>query len=335
MIEKYLTNVNNNFDKNIIDHENFNLNKDIYNLYNNTIEEPLHKFWFIIDTAKYINNYYDHSILKFAINDKNIKIKKTLDFIKYISENIKNKYVDFLIKNNIIINNLNNIVTIELPFKLNDNYPCILNLYNKELCIYTNDNNKDDITNIKQNINYLILFEINYFKIIKIKNNTETLFNLKFNFNIVKIQIQQSININELSLNFTINKKIEQNIFPSPPPIIQIKNKENSFELMNEIKNFKFNNSDNDNINYNKNNNKIMLSISEEEIQKKKETLKPIIIKNKEKEINNFDINQALIDQKILLKKVEIIKKKKKEKKRKNIEISNEELEIELEKALN
>ena len=84
MIEKYITNIN-NFNINIIDHEKFNINKDIYNLYNNTIEDPLHKFWFIIDSAKYINNYYDYNILKFVINDKNIKIKKTLDFIKNVS----------------------------------------------------------------------------------------------------------------------------------------------------------------------------------------------------------------------------------------------------------
>ncbi len=339
MIEKYLTNINNNFDKNIIDHENFNINKDIYNLYNNTIEEPLHKFWFILDSAKYINNYYDYNILKFVINDKNTKIKKTLDFIKNISENIKNKYINFLTENNIEIDNLNNI-TVELPFKQNENYPCILNLNNKELSMFTNDNNKDDIKNIKQNVNYFILFEINYFKIIKIIKNEKKFYNLKFIFNIIKIQIQKPININDLSLNLILNNKNEQNIIPAPP-IIQLKNKDTSLELMKEIKNFKFNNNNDNTINNNINN-KLMLLISEEEIQKKKECLKPITLNTKDKETINFDINKALIEQKTQLKKVEILnedlevsKKKKKKRNKKNLEISNEELEIEFQKILN
>jgi hypothetical protein len=325
MIEKYITNIN-NFDINMIDHERFNLNKDIYNLYNNTIEDPLHKFWFIIDSAKYINNYYDYNILKFVINDKNDKIKKTLDFIKTLSENIKNKYIKFLEKNNIIIDDSNINFTIELPFKQYDNYPCILNLYNKELSYYTNNNDKDDIKNIKQNINYLILFEINYFKIIKTNNNS--IFNLKFNFNIIKIQIHQTFDINNLSLNTLINNNIDKIPIPPPPPILLFKDKIQSIDLMNEIKNAKLNNN-------NDNNKQIrFLTISEEEIQKKKYALKPITINDKEKDINEFNINQALKDQKILLKKVDLNTKIKKKKPKKDKNINKKELDLELEKEL-
>ena len=129
MIENYIIDTENIiFIDSIIDHDRFINNKEIYDVYNNRVDEPLHKFWFILDTTKYLNSYYEYNILIFLINNKNNKIKKTIDYIQNIAETIKQKYIAYLIESDISFDN----VIIDLPIKQYDNYPSIIKFYNKK-----------------------------------------------------------------------------------------------------------------------------------------------------------------------------------------------------------
>jgi hypothetical protein len=317
MIENYIVDTDNIlFNDSIIDHEKFILNKEIYDIYNNKIDEPLHKFWFVFDTTKFLNSYYEHNILTFVINDKNNKIKKTIDFIQKLSETIKQKYISYLTANDIIYDSIN----IELPIKQYDNYPSIIKLYNKKNSIYNENNQKEEINNLTSGIKYLLLFEINYFKIIKSDKN----FIIKFFFNVLKIQTKKLFNIDDYSLD----KKIITPPLPPPPPLF----------LQNINKNINMNNTNmnNTNINDKKTNDKIRIIISEEELLSKRNELKSIknelnkIDKKSDEDevINNF--TKDLITQKNLLKEV----KKKKLKKTKKTKKSNIDLDIELEREL-
>jgi len=204
MIENYIIDTDNTiFEDSILDHEKFINNKEIYDIYNNAVDEPLHKFWFKLDTTKFLNCYYEYNILTFVINDKNSKIKKTIDYINKIADNIKQKYITHL---NLTETDYDNI-DIELPIKQYDNYPSIVKFYNKKKSLYNENNQKEEITNLSSGIKYLLLFEINYFKIIKSNKN----FTIKFFFNILKIQTQKLFNIDDYSLNKNI-------ILPPPPP---------------------------------------------------------------------------------------------------------------------
>jgi len=314
MIENYIIDTDNTiFDDSILDHEKFINNKEIYDIYNNRVDEPLHKFWFKLDTTKFLNCYYDYNILTFVINDKNSKIKKTIDYINKIAETIKQKYILYLNLTNIDYDNID----IELPIKQYDNYPSIIKFYNKKKSIYNENNQKEEIINLSSGIKYLLLFEINYFKIIKTDKN----FIIKFFFNILKIQTQKLFNIDDYSLNKNI-------ILPPPPPPPP------SFPSINyKIITDKINN---DKI-IEKTNDKIRIIISEEELLSKRNELKSIKheINNIEKKCNEDqtidNFTKDLITQKNLLKEVK--KKKLKKTKKSKIELERE-LEMELEKEL-
>jgi hypothetical protein len=316
MIENYIVDTENSlFNDSIIDHEKFMINKEIYYIYNNKIDEPLHKFWFVLDLSKFLNGYYEYNILTFVINDKNNKIKKTIDYIQKLTETIKQKYISYLVANNINYDNID----IELPIKQYDNYPSIIKLYNKKKSIYNENNQKEEIVNLTSGKKYLLLFEINYFKIIKLEKN----FIIKFFFNVLKIQTQKLFNVDDYSLE----KKIITPPLPPPPPFINSINKN---MIHYDLKNI------NDKIINDKTNDKIRIIISEEELLSKRNELKSVkheLIKIDKKSDENEIINnftKDLILQKNLLKEV----KKKKLKKTKKMKKSSIDLDIELEKEL-
>jgi hypothetical protein len=324
MIEKYIIDTENTiFVNSIIDHERFINNKEIYDIYNNKIDEPLHKFWFVFDTTKFLNCYYEYNILTFVINDKNNKIKKTIDYIQKIAETIKQKYISHLLETETSYDNID----IEIPIKQYDNYPSIIKLYNKKKSIHNENNQKEEITNLCSGNKYLILFEINYFKIIKSDKN----FTIKFFFNILKIQTQKLFNIDDYSLN----KNIITIPLPPLPPT------STSFSSINyKINNDKTNDKTNDKINdktNDKTNDKIRIIISEKELLCKRNELRSIKqeinkIDKKSDEDNSIDnFTKDLITQKNLLKQVK--KKKTKKPKKSNIELERK-LELELERKL-
>ncbi len=170
---------------------------------------------------------------------------------------------------------------------------------------------------------YLVLFDINYFKIIKTDKN----FTIKFFFNILKIQTQKLFNVDDYSLNKNI---ITIPLPPPPPPFIPINYKITNDKINNDkITNEKINND------------KIRIIISEEELLSKRNELRSI--KHEIKKIDKKSIEYDSIDnftkdlllQKNLLKEVKKkkLKKTKKSTKKSNIELERE-LEIELEKEL-
>lgn len=170
----HLTDIN-KFDINNIDvnQDNLNKNKTIYNIYNNTISEPLHNFWFLLNYCKFIKNYDDKK-LYFALNNKYMEHIKILDYLKniliYIQQICEKKFQDekFVFKN-----------SNEKHF----NYPSMICFTINDETNFTNGNG--DIITLKDikndnSINYSILFEINYFFI---KDNVITL-----NLNIITLQ---------------------------------------------------------------------------------------------------------------------------------------------------
>jgi hypothetical protein len=165
------------FKPEIVDYDSIVPNKMFFNVYNNSLDEPFHKFWFYIENAKLINNF-DDNILRFALNHKNEKIKKIITYLKnlfdYIQSLFKKMYED---------------ITIEIPWKEYDNYPYLMNfsIHKNTICMDTKQENKN-ITEITKEQNCSILFELTYIQIIKIMVNNKPNYSLKFKFNLIMVQ---------------------------------------------------------------------------------------------------------------------------------------------------
>ena len=178
-ISTYLTKVN-KFDPKSIDFEQIKKDKSIYNIYNNSIREPFHNFWFLLNNCKFIKLYEnDKSMsIKIALNDKNDKHNKTLEYIKDIIKFIHSECLNVFPK-----------ITYEVPWKNDDNYPIILTLYCKEL-LFLDENNEEltiDKLQFNNSVSYTILFEISFFII---KENK-----IKFYLNQKIIQIEKKLNL--------------------------------------------------------------------------------------------------------------------------------------------
>ena len=86
MLLNKITNVE-KFNANIIDHDPIVETKKFFNIYNNSIDEPFHKFWFHIENAKFINAYNDPvTTIRFAFNNKNDQIKKQITYWSELSK---------------------------------------------------------------------------------------------------------------------------------------------------------------------------------------------------------------------------------------------------------
>ena len=110
-----------NFDPNILDHDPIIESKKYFNIYNNSIDEPLHKFWFLAENAKFINIYNStnqttNTIIRFALNNKNEKTKKLITYWKELGKHLE-KTFDKTFSN----------IIIEYPWKDIENYPCMMN----------------------------------------------------------------------------------------------------------------------------------------------------------------------------------------------------------------
>jgi hypothetical protein len=317
-MNKYITkinNYNNIFDNKIIDYDEILSNKNIFNIYNNSICEPFHKFWFLLDNTKFINMYYDYNIVRFAINNKNSKMKSIIDYIKNIAN-----YMISIIKEKF---NCDNYST-NLPLNEKENYPTIISFQNKIKSIYTHDDKEVDLLNLNQNNTYSVLFEINYIKIInnnnqdyekdyKFNNNDTKNIILKFKFNIIKIQIENKINISNenLILFNSINNNNSNNINNN----INNNNNNNNNNSINNNNSNNINNNTNNKNNINTNNTNLQLNNSifrpptADELLNKKTVLKKINIQNYDETINlNKEIEKSILEKKKSLKKIDIIK---------------------------
>jgi len=206
-VSNYITKIN-KFDHNIIDFEQIKKDKFIYNIYNNSIKEPFHNFWFLANNCKFIKLYDNKNIVvKIALNNKNDSHNKLVEYmkeiIKFTHSECSKVFPD---------------ITYEIPWKKDDNYPIILTLYNKEFLLLDEKNEEIDISKLQynNNISYSILFEINYFII---KDN-----NIKFYLSAKLIQVEKKFNLRNGIINI-VNNKIEY---------VKENSKENSKEYKTE-----------------------------------------------------------------------------------------------------
>ena len=217
-LQYHLSNINIFNSKNVdIDIEKINLDKTIYNIYNNSINEPFHNFWFLVDNCKFLKSYDNKNnsySLVFALNNKYEKHNKILLYIKQLLNYIKNtcleKYKD---------------IDYILPWIENDNFPVsICYQYDSESLFVNYETSNMDINTLtfNNNNNYTILFEIKYFTI---KNNK-----IKLILFIKLIQLEKQFDLkNSLIVLLSPVKPIieKNNLIETSDPIIRTKKEEN------------------------------------------------------------------------------------------------------------
>lgn len=200
------------FKSDIVDHDIIVSNKSYFNIYNNSLDEPFHKFWFYIENAKLMNMYNENSIFRFALNNKNEKIKKLIDYLKKLFEYLQ-----------ILFNRTYPDISFEIPWKEYDKYPYLMNFFvnDNTICLDSNQNSKNHIDIIKD-ITCSVLFELTYIQVMKIISDDKTSYSLKFKFNLIMVQekavdIKMSLleNINHLN-----NPKLKINPVSVTNPII-------------------------------------------------------------------------------------------------------------------
>lgn len=246
-MNNYIT-ATDNFNSEIIDNDIIVTNKTYFNIYNNSIEEPFHKFWFHVDNAKLTNIYKEHNIYRFAINNKNEKNKKLLDYLKKLFEYIKT-----------LFNKIYKNISVEIPWKEYENYPYLMNFFSNESTIYVNpkDENKN-LNEIQKDQSYSILFELTYIQLIKIISGQDVNYSIKFKFNLILIQEKEldkkAILLNNINQINSPKPKISYGQIVNPiqnivPEIVKTENSVsktqapvsrpliNPLELMSKIKN--------------------------------------------------------------------------------------------------
>lgn len=184
------------FKPSIVDHDIIVQNKTYFNIYNNSLDEPFHKFWFYIENAKLMNIYNENNIFRYALNNKNEKIKKIIDYLKKLFEYIQSLFIKTYPD-----------ITFEIPWKEYENYPYLMNFFvnTNTICMDSTQNSKKHSEIIKEQI-CSILFELTYIQLIKNISEEKTNYSLKFKFSLIMVQekivdIKTSLleNINQLN----------------------------------------------------------------------------------------------------------------------------------------
>jgi hypothetical protein len=192
------------FDSNNIDHDLVKEDTKFINLYNNTMNKPFQKFWFIINDASFIHDYDNFKTICFAFNSKSNKNKKLVLYVKNIED-----FVDKLCKDKI------KNYMIQPPWKSSFNYPYIVNF--KNIIKKFHDQNGDEIKmkELNKNKTYNILFELKCYVL-----NDENI--IKTKLELIKIQENKSNNTIDLSqtekiiYNHHINHEINNITTPLP-----------------------------------------------------------------------------------------------------------------------
>jgi hypothetical protein len=200
------------FKPDIVDHDIIVPNKLYFNIYNNSLDEPFHKFWFYIENAKLMNIYGENSIFRFALNNKNEKNKKIIDYLKKLFKYIQSLFIKTYPD-----------ITFEIPWKENDNYPYLMNLFvnTNTICMDSKQNSKNHVE-ITKDQSCSILFELTYIQLMKIVSGDNTSYSLKFKFSLIMVQekivdIKSSLLENINQINNPIQKpnfELKQNYNP-------------------------------------------------------------------------------------------------------------------------
>ena len=308
--------VTDNFNSIHIDHDIIVPDKVYFNIYNNSLDEPFHKFWFYVENAKFINSYSDNNVFRFAFNNKNEKIKKVFTYIKNIFEHMKSLFQKIYPD-----------IVIDMPWKEYENYPYFLNFFLSENCLVLDkENNNKKITELNKEQNCSILFELTYIQLVKTKLDNFTNYSLKFKFSLIMIQ-EKNIDIKNSLLESINNLNNKNNI--------NNQNNVNNVNAINNNLNFTVNASSNLQLDKSKNTQSNymspmrMLALDPSVLLNKKNTLNKINKDNKETQSDESKDVPEYLEQKNKLKKVEtdekslipILKKEFEESNNNNIEI--------------
>lgn len=324
ILMKEITNVD-IFKPEMVDHDIIVLKKNYFNIYNNTIDEPFHKFYFYINDAK-LTNIYNENIYRFGINSKNEKNKKLFEFMTNLFNHVKKLFV-----------NLYPEIEIELPWKEYENYPHLINLFSSESSLYINAKGEELLmTNINKEQTYSLMIELHYIQLISVESNRKTSYMLKFKLNLVVVQ--------EKILDYKSNLISSMNKITSYKPT---KQEINTNSLTVETGTYK-NKSEISSVNKTP---VIRFSLDPNELLNKKNALNKISLKEKDKDKETEQNDKKIFEytkQKSKLKKVEtdekslipILKKEHEDmlsnnSKSKIKEKTEEELEAELEAEFN
>jgi hypothetical protein len=327
MIDEVLTKYNKKFNPSQLDFEAINSNKLFYKIYNNKIEEPLHKFWFSVPNVKYLNNYENHKKIRFVMNNKSENVLNLINFIIDLGSDLIDKFKNTFPS-----------ISIDYPWKENSQFPLIFTFYSNESTIVTDSDSYYIALNaLNQNDSYSIIFEINYVHV-KITDVAELdvkqTFNLKFNFTMLLIKTDKKKNLKDY--NFSNHNAYQ---FGSKSSITYKSTPEINESKIESKNNFKLNSNANTNANVNESN-FIPLRIDQNLLESALRTLKKVSnmsqINNHNHRLNDEqDIVSEYIGVKNDLKKVETtektlldhLKKKDKKKKKKTKSHSHETLE--------
>ena len=279
------------FNSETIDHDIIVPNKTYFNVYNNSLDEPFHKFWFFIENAKLTNIYSENCIFRFALNTKSDKNKKLIEYLKNLFEYIKNLFIKTYPE-----------IVVDFPWKESNNYPCSINFVANNNTLYLDSlQNSKNMTEINKDQVYSILFELTYIQVVKIICGDKTNYSLKFKFNLIMIQEKAFDKKSCLLENINqMNNPKPKNIYDSSHP--------NSNTLMTNVLG-ELTRTDNKplkNTSVPTTQPMMRLAFNANELLNKKMTLNKIGVKEKEsKELDDDKNIPEYLEQKNKLKKVE------------------------------
>ena len=228
MIDSVLTNYNIKFIKEQLDHEKITTSKLSYKIYNNKIPEPLHKFWFSVPCIKYCNNYKDYKTIRFLMNDKEKKINNLINFIKNLG--------DTLIE---IFNPLFPDISIDYPWKISDQFPCIFNFFtNSETIFLDSESNNLEFNSLSTLDTFSIIFDISNIKIFITNLNDIDIYSLKINLSLILIKQEKKKDIKNYNFinddeNYKFNNQSSN--LDSNTYISKQMNKFNQLPFLNEL----------------------------------------------------------------------------------------------------
>lgn len=282
MLLNHITNIN-NFNISDIDYDHIVINKTYFNIYNNRVDEPLHKFWFLVDNVRFINSYFNNGIMRFALNNKNEKNIKIINYIKKLLNHLQS-----------LFSKIYQNITIDFPWKEYENYPYLLNVSLSKDSIFIDANkNKKDFATIDKDISYLFLFEISYIQIKKIINDHNISYSLKIKLSLLMLE-EKIFDLKNYSLNLMINNKSNLSI-----------------GYTNDIKEYTIdpNNKIINKSNNNNNNKRPIFNLNPKELLNAKNTLKKTLVIDNKKILDDKNCNDEILETKNLLKKVNTYEK--------------------------
>lgn len=206
MIDNILTNYNVKFKSTQMDSEKISKTKQYYKIYNNKIQEPLHKFWFSVQNLKYSNSYSDFKTIRLFMNNKSDNISNLVNFIKDLSncmlERLKPTFEN---------------ISIDYPWKESEQYPYLFTFFtNNETLMVDTEGNETSYDTLSLNETYSIIFEISSLKIISIKLDNVESYVMKINLVLILIRQDEKKDIKKYLFTKFVDNNEMNNLVSNP-----------------------------------------------------------------------------------------------------------------------